>query len=288
MSNINSESCALDANGVLKPASTISWYNDADDDAPMATISCAPTSALTASRSSSSLSQGTLNNYVRMTGSGTVPAGLVAGSRRSGHTSKPSAKICDAAPTISSIPAKRAATGFSTATTRKRTSVPDDTDIDTSSDGDALFESTMDEDDEMPDLQDCSDDKDEDDEDARLAAEEFDRNQALTDADRDVSHLSILLLLWAIIDSSWQARKGLKKDERTADLKTVFTEANGHVNPHTGELEDGWSCDVCRYAVRIVTEHYFHYEPHCRAEGHSEHASFFRGGISTRRTHIAR
>jgi len=27
--------------------------------------------------------------------------------------------------------------------------------------------------------------------------------------------------------------KGLKKDERTADLKTVFTEVKGHVNPHT-------------------------------------------------------
>jgi hypothetical protein len=188
MSNVNSKSCALDANGALKPASAISWYNDADDDAPIATISRAPTS-LTASRSSSSLSQGTLNNYVRMTGSGTVPAGLVAGSRRSGRASKPSAKIHDAAPTISSIPAKRAATGFSTATTRKRTSVPDDTDIDTSSDGDTLFESTVDEDDKMPDLQNCSDDEDEDDEDARLAAEEFDRNQALADADRDVSDL---------------------------------------------------------------------------------------------------
>jgi hypothetical protein len=38
----------------------------------------------------------------------------------------------------------------------------------------------------MPDLQDCSDDEDEDDEDARLAEEEFDRNQALADADRNV------------------------------------------------------------------------------------------------------
>lgn len=66
----------------------------------------------------------------------------------------------------------------------------------------------------MPDLQNCSDDEDGDDEDACLATEEFDRNQALADADRDVSHLSILLLLWAIIDSSWQARKGPKKDER--------------------------------------------------------------------------
>src|ERR1700722_1931299 len=158
---------------------------------------------------------------------------------------------------------------FLTATTCKCTSVPDDTDIATSSNGDALFESTMDEDDEMPDLQNCSNDEDEDNEDTCLAAEEFDQNQALADADCDVSHLSILLLLWAIIDSSWQVRKGLKKDVHTADLKTVFTKANGHVNPHTGELEDGWSCDVCRYAVHIVTVHYFHYEPHCRAEGHS-------------------
>jgi hypothetical protein len=92
MSNVNSESCALDANGALKPASAISWYNDVDDDAPMATISRAPT-FLTASRSSSSLSQGTLNNYVCMMGSGAVPAGLVAGSRRSGRASKPSAKF---------------------------------------------------------------------------------------------------------------------------------------------------------------------------------------------------
>jgi hypothetical protein len=65
-----------------------------------------------------------------------------------------------------------------------------DTDIDTSSDGDALFEDMVDDDDEMPDLQECSDDEDEDDEDTRLA-EEFDRNQALADADRNVSYFSV-------------------------------------------------------------------------------------------------
>ena len=41
----------------------------------------------------------------------------------------------------------------------------------------------------MPDLQDCSDD--DDDEDAHLAEEEFDQNQALADADRNVSYLSV-------------------------------------------------------------------------------------------------
>ena len=42
-------------------------------------------------------------------------------------------------------------------------------DIDTSSDSDALFKDTVNDDDDMPDLQDCSDDDDDDDdEDAHL------------------------------------------------------------------------------------------------------------------------
>jgi hypothetical protein len=31
-----------------------------------------------------------------------------------------------------------------------------------------------------------------------------------------------------------------------ADVRTVFTEEKGHVNPHTCELEDGWWCDICK------------------------------------------
>jgi hypothetical protein len=98
--------------------------------------------------------------------------------------------IRDAAPSISSVPAKRATTGSSTATTRKQTSAPADTDIDTSSNGDPFFEDTVkDDDNDLPDLQECSDDEDEDDdEDTCLAAEEFDRNQALADADRNTSY----------------------------------------------------------------------------------------------------
>ena len=131
---------------------------------------------ITASSLSSSLAQSTINNFVRLTSSGKVPASLVAGAHQSGHAIEPSAKIRDAVPSVSSVPAKRSAVNLSTATTRKCISTPADTDIDTSSDGDALFEDTVDNDDEMPDLQDCSDD--DDDKDACLAEEEFDRNQA--------------------------------------------------------------------------------------------------------------
>ena len=35
MSNTNFESCALDTNGGLKPASTITWFNDAGDNVPI-------------------------------------------------------------------------------------------------------------------------------------------------------------------------------------------------------------------------------------------------------------
>ena len=46
----------------------------------------------------------------------------------------------------------------------------------------------------------------------------------------------------------------MKKDERTADLRTIFTEEKGHINVHTGEKEDGWWCSVCRFVLwKFVT-----------------------------------
>ena len=43
-----------------------------------------------------------------------------------------------------------------------------------------------------------------------------------------------------------QARRHMKKDEQTADLRTIFTAEKGHINVHTGEVEDGWWCDICK------------------------------------------
>ena len=76
MSSSNLESCTLNTNGALKPASAIAWFNDADDDIPMATISPVP-APLTASGLSSSLTQGTLNNFVHLASSGKLPATTV-------------------------------------------------------------------------------------------------------------------------------------------------------------------------------------------------------------------
>jgi hypothetical protein len=117
MFSINFESCALNTNGALKPASAIAWFNNAEDDVPMATISHVST-PLVASGLSSSLTQGTLNNFVHLS-SGKVPPTVAAVAHQSGHTFKLSAKIHDVAPSISSIPSKRAATGSSTVATHK-------------------------------------------------------------------------------------------------------------------------------------------------------------------------
>jgi hypothetical protein len=61
------------------------------------TILIASTRCLILSGSTSSLSQGNLDGFVRMISSGKVPANFVAGARQSSHASKPSAKIRDAA-----------------------------------------------------------------------------------------------------------------------------------------------------------------------------------------------
>jgi hypothetical protein len=71
-------------------------------------------------------------------------------------------------------------------------------------------------------------------------------------------------------DQDREDRKSLKKDERSADLTTVFTFEKGRINPHTQERENGWWCEVCK------------------ANNVPLHQCFFKGGISTRRTHIAR
>jgi hypothetical protein len=178
--------CALNASGALKSADDIEWYNDADDDAPMETVSITAPRRLAASSSTSSLSQGNLDGFVRLTSSGKVPADFVAGSRRSGRASKPSAKVREAAST-SSIPTKRPAPSMATSA-RKRVSVDTELapEVDPSSD---MFEDGGDDDDEMPELQECSDDEDED----ERVHEEYEKNKAMADADRDVSRLFLLL-----------------------------------------------------------------------------------------------
>ncbi|KAF7981725.1 hypothetical protein HWV62_32323 [Athelia sp. TMB] len=77
------------ADGTLKDASEIEWFNDPTDDVTMSQpLGNAP--------SSSSQAQGTLESFIRPRGAGVSPATPVAGTRRSARVTKPSANVREA------------------------------------------------------------------------------------------------------------------------------------------------------------------------------------------------
>ncbi|KAG2102329.1 hypothetical protein BD769DRAFT_1367557 [Suillus cothurnatus] len=71
-------------------------------------------------------------------------------------------------------------------------------------------------------------------------------------------------------DQDHEDCKSLKKDKYSIDLTTVFTFEKGRINPHTQDCENGWWCEVCKANNVPLLQ------------------CFFKGGISTQRTHIAR
>lgn len=124
-----------------------------------------------------------------------------------------------------------------------------------------------DDDDEPPALEDVSDDEEEDEDEDEVNKEEaYQKTKAFGDEDcEDCKHT--------------------KKEERSGDLKVVFTQEKGHINPHTQEREDGWWCEICRYVLTLNIEWISHVNS--RANNVPAHQSFFKHSISTRRTHIA-
>jgi len=87
------DQCAVGTDGKLLDQSKITWYNDPDDDAPIAP-SPATTPALT-SVPSSTLKATTLRTFFK---SGTTPpaANFAEGTRRSSRVSRPSKRVLDA------------------------------------------------------------------------------------------------------------------------------------------------------------------------------------------------
>ena len=81
------DSCALRADGSLKDASDIVFFNDPDDDVPLPQV---PSSA-----EPSSSNQSTRDAFTVLLKAGHTPAPVIAGSRRSGRPSKPSARVRD-------------------------------------------------------------------------------------------------------------------------------------------------------------------------------------------------
>jgi len=76
------------------------------------------------------------------------------------------------------------------------------------------------------------------------------------------------------------------KEDRTADIRTLFLKTTEYVHPDIGKKLTGHYCLVCRY-VLILGLNVF-YNMLLRDKGVKWTAYFFAGGVSTLRTHIAR
>lgn len=158
-----SPGCALRADGTLKDAEEIDFFNDPSDDVP-----------LPSSTSSLASISGTLDSFIRAKGSGTraKPATMVGGARRSSRAARPSAKVRDSAVSPSTVPAKRPGGPSSAkAPVFKQARVEDDGDND----------------DEIPDLQEGSDEEDDDDEDEDDDEDDDDPIRVMGERDRKVS-----------------------------------------------------------------------------------------------------
>ena len=74
------------------------------------------------------------------------------------------------------------------------------------------------------------------------------------------------------------------KEERTADIRTIFMKTTEYVHPDTGKKLAGHYCVVCRYVFIPSFDTFGNIL--LRHKGQKPY--FFSGGVSSLRTHIAR
>ena len=280
-----SDSCALDAHGNLKDASEITWFNDGDDDIAMGnTFSGAGT--LTTLATSANTPSAPHNAFSVLLGRGRSPAAITAGAHCSSCTSKPSGRLCDAQEVDirSALAKKISLTKWAVTMDDKETLPAHKTrkamveDVD--NDNDNMFIDTELE--ELPDLVNNSDDEDD------MPDMAYNWMEAMRDADDKVHHSSFIFILCYFPNNSLlQAHKKTSKDNKTADVKMIFTKDDARVNPHTQETKVGWWCNVCLYIFATLICVYPTSEVFASDAGCSKHKSFFKGSIFTLCTHIA-
>lgn len=166
-----------------------------------------------------------------------APAVLVAGSRRSARVSHPSKRL------VNPDNAERAS---SSKRPRTRKILVYDSEVE--GDGDVV----------------------EDMEDVEELAVGSDDATGDTDVDLDDEAEEAYASTKAMGDADRKALSKQTKTDRTADIRTIFKHDREHINPDTGNLEDGHLCTICQTAGVL--------RKNC----------FFLGSITTLRTHISR
>ncbi|KAG1747755.1 uncharacterized protein EDB91DRAFT_1079482 [Suillus paluster] len=205
--------CAVAADGHLKDASEIEFFHDVDDNVPIPSSAPAP---------HASSSRNTLDTFVQLSCSGHAPVSVIAGAHCSGHTSKPSEKVRESIPIV---PAKHSGstiaghaqkhvecvdTALAVEDINEELTESHDPDDNNDGDGDSDYNG--------------DDHNGKDDEDNNKA---FKKTKTFGDADCAIC-------------------AAIKKVDRTSDIRTVFTQEKGHINPHTKAAEDGWWYELCR------------------------------------------
>ena len=69
--------------------------------------------------------------------------------------------------------------------------------------------------------------------------------KAMGNADREVSYTSLNFVDFPNMPAC-QLLTHLPKSGRTTDIRTIFIKTDDHINPHTGLVESGHVCKVCR------------------------------------------
>ncbi|KAG2116266.1 hypothetical protein DEU56DRAFT_761543 [Suillus clintonianus] len=193
---MSQDACALNADGSLKDAADITFFNDPDDDVPLPNV---PPSTQPSTSTAS-----TRDAYSVLLKAGRTPATVAAGSRRSGRPLKPSARMRDAdnACGLSSGTRKRALSSATDHPAPKKVAM--------------RFLSPLDSEDE---------DKDEDVDPGESSADELVPQPDVEDLDDTDDAKS----------ENGVVTQTLSKNERTADVRTIFTRG-----------PDGWVCTLCK------------------------------------------
>ncbi|KAG2039466.1 hypothetical protein BDR03DRAFT_1009096 [Suillus americanus] len=89
-----------------------------------------------------------------------------------------------------------------------------------------------------------------------------------TEINHDVE--ALYAITKAIGDAECEAGTTCSKSDRTADVFTIFVKKDDYLDTHTGSLKSGHICTICKKKGLAAR--------HC----------FFKGGMSTLCTHIAR
>lgn len=255
------EGCAIGPDGRLLDASEIDWVNDPDDDEPMPMAT------------TSSMVQRSLDSFVTKP---PLPA------RRSTRAARPSTKAID--PDNAMAIKRKTSDAPAPNPSRRLRHVSPEHEEDAATDSDTS----------EPDCSRGTNTEEDDPVSQGEAYEEaYEETKALGDADRKVCVHCLSEIIGSsfakILKAMRTRTKSKSKDERTADVRTIFMKAD-YIRPGTGKKVIGHCCLVCKYVLipdlnafcNIVTDMLI------RRKGESEKACFLAGSMSSLRSHIAR